>query len=360
MPTTLVVTNDFPPRIGGIETFVAAACEILGHDVVVLTSTHAGATAHDAQLDYEVVRRSAILLPTPGTAVDAARLLVDRGCTRVLFGAAAPLSLLGPALRRSGAERVVALSHGHETWWATLPGARSALRRMVAGVDVLGTISDYTERRIAAALPPEQVDRLRRIPPPVDPAFFAVGAARPDRRVRRVLTAGRLVRQKGVDTLIAAWRRLGPNTDLQLLVAGDGPMRSELQRAAASLPPGAVRFLGTIPHEAMPALMATADAFALPMRTRLAGLNPEGLGLVAAEAAAAGLPVIIGRSGGAPETVLPDVSGWVVDSDDVAGLAGRLTTLAHDADLARRMGAAGRQHARERFARDRVAIALRL
>lgn len=359
MATTLVVTNDFPPRIGGIETFVAAACDILDGDVVVLTSTRAGSTAFDAQLGYEVVRHAAVLLPTPRVALAAARLLADRGCSRVLFGAAAPLSLLGRGLRRAGAERVVALSHGHEVWWATVPGARTALRRMVASVDVLGTVSGYTAARIASALPAGHAARLTRLPPPVAPAFFAVGADRPDRPVRRVLAAGRLVRQKGVDTLLRAWARLGPMRGLQLLIAGDGPQRAALVRQAESLPAGTVRFLGPLPHVEMPALMATVDAFVAPVRTRLAGLNPEGLGLVCAEAAAAGLPVIVGASGGAPETVDPGRSGWVVGSDDIAAITGHLRTLAGDAALARQMGTAGHQHARHRFAREQVGHALR-
>lgn len=356
MPTTLVVTNDFPPRLGGIETFVAAVCELLGDDVVVLTSAHPSAKRHDAGLSYEVVRAGRVLLPTPDVRRAAARLLTERGCSRVLFGAAAPLSLLGPALRRAGAQRLVALSHGHEVWWSTVPGARGMLRRMVAGVDVLGTISDYTERRVRSSLPPQHRDRLVRIPPPVHPAFFAVGSARPVRPVTTVLAAGRLVRRKGFDVLLDAWSRLDPALGLRLKIAGSGPRRAELERQARDLP--SVRFLGPIPHEAMPALMATVDAFVLPVRTRLAGLDAEGLGLVLAEAAAAGLPLITGDSGGAPETVEPESSGWVVGRGDAAAIAVHLTALATDRELARRMGAAGHRLARRRFGQDQVARSL--
>ena len=128
MPASLVVTNDFPPRIGGIESFVAQACHLLDDDVAVLTSGPPGASTTDATRPYPVVRAGGLLLPTPAVARQAAGLLRDVGAIRVLVGAAMPLGLLVPALRRAGAEVAVALTHGHEVWWAALPGARTAAR----------------------------------------------------------------------------------------------------------------------------------------------------------------------------------------------------------------------------------------
>ncbi|MET1007781.1 MAG: glycosyltransferase, partial [Propionibacteriaceae bacterium] len=144
MPTTLIITNDFPPRVGGIESFVADVVDLLGRDVVVFTSSTPGSGAADRRLGLEVIRSGSVLLPTPATTRQAIQILRQSGATRVLFGAAAPLGLMAGSLRRAGAERIVAVSHGHETWWATLPGSRSLLRRIGDEVDVLGTISDYT------------------------------------------------------------------------------------------------------------------------------------------------------------------------------------------------------------------------
>ena len=140
------MTNDFPPRIGGIESFVHDLCRLLDDDVVVLTSGPDGAAAADLGRPHPVVRTGSVLLPTPAAARRAVRLLHRSGATRVLFGAAAPLGLLAPTLRRAGATRVVALTHGHEVWWARVPGSRSLLRRIGDACDHL-TPSPTTPRR---------------------------------------------------------------------------------------------------------------------------------------------------------------------------------------------------------------------
>jgi phosphatidylinositol alpha-1,6-mannosyltransferase len=363
VPRTLVVTNDFPPRIGGIESFVTDVCALLDHDVVVYASGPPGAAATDRDRGYPVVRAGSLLLPTRRTAAVAADLLRRHRASRVVFGAAAPLGLLAPALREAGARRILGLTHGHETWWATLPVTRSALRRIGDGCDHLGVVSAYTERRISAALSPQAGARLLRLPAPVDTARFRPGPPRDPAAPRRVVAVGRFVAQKGFGTLLRAWRLVldaaaVPRPDLVLV--GDGPARPRLERLVAELGlAGTVRLTGAVPRTAVLAELQGADVFALPMRTRLAGLNPEGLGLAAVEAAACGLPVVVGRSGGAPETVLPGRTGFVVDPYDVASLAGRLAGLLADPVRAAAMGAAGRHLVLERFGADRVRRTLR-
>lgn len=344
--TTLVISNDFPPRIGGIENFVATVCELLDDDVVVLASDHPDAAAHDRGLSHPVHRLPGPLLPTRAVAEHAHELLHRHRATRVVYGAAAPLGLLGPALRPL-ARRQLALSHGHEVWWASLPGSRPLLRRIGDGVDAISTISDHTAARIAPALSPPARARLVRLPPPIDPGFAAAAGERAaDPPV--VLAAARMVRQKGLDTLIEAWRLLRrdrPDLPGRLRLFGDGPQRRALIRRAAGL--SDVEFGGPVPHTAMPAELARAAVFAAPVRTRLGGLNPEGLGLAMLEAAAAGLPVLVGDSGGAPETVTPD-SGLVLPDDPYAWSAALAALLA---DPARRtaMGEAGRANVAARF-----------
>lgn len=368
--TTLVITNDFPPRIGGIESFVAEACRMLDHQVVVLTSEVPGAERFDADLPYPVVRFGGpILLPTPAVGRRAVELLRRHEGDRVLYGAAAPLGLLAPTLRRAGAVRQIGLTHGHEVWWATLPGSRQLLRRIGDSVDQLGVISDFTAQRIGRALSPRALNSLINIPPPVDLDLFSPGVdlETPDDEARRMrcVAVGRFVVRKGFDVLLQAWRLVlddhrdhGPLPALELI--GDGPRRRHLERLVQELGLGEqVIMTGSLGRDAVAQRLRQADVFVLPMRTRLAGLEPEGLGLAALEAAASGLPVIIGNSGGAPETVQHAVSGFVVDPRDRFAIATRLTSLLRDPAMAQRMGAAGRQLVAERFSTTSVRAQLR-
>lgn len=364
MPTTLIVTNDYPPSIGGIESFVGDIVELLDRDVVVLTSAAARPTVDDSG-EVEVVRAGRVLLPSSATTRQAVHLLRSRGASRVLFGAAAPLGLMAGALRAAGAQCLVALSHGHETWWATVPGARSLLRRIGDDVDHVSTISGYTATRIAPALSPAARQRMIRLAPPVNPwRFHPLMPARPDSDRRRAIAVGRLVRQKGFDTLLAGWRLVlqswPPSTEPpELAIVGDGPLRRRLQQDASALDLGRnVRWAGALPRSAVVRELHRADVFVLPMRTRLAGLNPEGLGLAALEAAACGLPVIVGNSGGAPETLQHGRTGFVVDTDPDQ-LASRLTALLLDPAWARRMGAEGRRFVLSRYGSEAARITLR-
>ncbi len=373
--TTLVVTNDFPPRIGGIESFVALACHLLDDDVAVLTSTAPGSAYGDVAHGYPIERLPGPLLPTPAVGRAAVDLLRRSGADRVLFGAAAPLALVAPTLRAAGAERIVALTHGHETWWATLPGSRSLLRRIGDEVDVLTTISDFVTVRIASALSPAGRAKLVRLPPPVDLDVFRPSPRPPtsgarttsavDSGTKRVVGVGRMVRRKGFDTLLDAWGLVNQASPAaaghgpELVLVGDGPERSSLERQVRRSRLGRVTFTGALDQAGVLTQLHRADVFALPIRTRLGGLDPEGLGLAALEASACGLPVVVGRSGGAPETVQQGRTGFVVDPDDPYELAARLTDLLADPGRARELGAAGRVFVSDRYGADRARRVLR-
>lgn len=365
--TTLVVTNDYPPRIGGIESFVASACRMLDDDVVVLTSREPGWQAHDRGMAHRVVRHpTAVLLPTPDVVSAARELIVAHRCGRVLFGAAAPLALMAPRLRMPGVERIVALSHGHEVWWGRVPGTRALLRRIAAGVDVLGHISAFTASELRTVLAPEHHRRLRRIPPPVDTDLFRPSAGAADERVARVVAAGRFVPAKGWRLLLDAWQQVllrirgrddAPSVVLELV--GSGPLDRELRRRAARFPTGTVRVRGPVAHHQMPAVLAGARAFALPVGTRWPGFEPEGLGLVFVEAAACGIPVLAGKSGGTGDAVDHGRSGWCLDPSDLDGWVDRLELLIMEPGRARQLGEWGRGTVAPRFAEPAVRANLR-
>jgi phosphatidyl-myo-inositol dimannoside synthase len=351
----LVVTNDFPPRVGGIETFVRALCAALDPaGVVVYASTARGCAAADATLPFPVIRDpTSVLLPTRAVARRVGAVLRERQCDTVVFGASAPLGLLADRLRDAGAVRTVALTHGHEAWWATMPGVRRLLRRIGETNDVLTYVSDECRRQIVRALTPKAARRMRRLSPGVELDRFRPGLdGSPWRRAWGiepgqpvVLSASRLVRRKGHDVLLEAWATVASSRpDAVLVIAGDGPMRRPLERRRSRLATAAsVRIVPGVPWDAMPSVYAAADVFALPCRTRRGGLEPEALGIVFLEAAASGLPIVVGRSGGAPETVVDGRTGLVVDPRNPQDVAAALTRLIGDVDAARAMGSRGRQ-----------------
>jgi phosphatidyl-myo-inositol dimannoside synthase len=352
MSRTLLITNDFPPRPGGIQQFVHnLALRQPPGSVVVYASTWKGAAKFDADQPFDVVRENtSVLLPTPGVARRAARLARAYDCDTVWFGAAAPLGLLATGLRRrAGIARAVAQSHGHEVGWAALPGARGLLRRVARGVDVVTYLGEYQRVRLARAV--DGLATLRRLAPGVDVDAYSPAVDGSAVRARYGLTGrpvvvcvSRLVPRKGQDALIRALpaiRRRVP--DAALLVVSGGPYRSTLERLAREA--GVARdvaFTGSVPWEELPAHYAAGDVFAMPCRTRRRGLDVEGLGIVYLEASATGLPVVAGDSGGAPDAVRDGETGYVVSGRDLAAIADRVATLLVDADLARRMGAAGR------------------
>jgi phosphatidylinositol alpha-1,6-mannosyltransferase len=361
---TLVVTNDFPPRQGGIQTFVAALLARRPPDsLVVLASDHPGSAEHDAQLPYPVVRRpTGMLLPTPATGRAAVDLVQRFGCDTAFYGAAAPLGLLAPTLRGAGVRHQVAATHGHETGWVALPGARSLVRRIAAGLDVVTYISEYTRGRLAPALGGRA--RLARLSPGVDVEAFTPDADGDAVRRRYgigdaplVVCVSRLVARKGQDVLVAGWPRvLARHPRARLLLVGGGPLEPALRRAvAARRVEDSVVLTGAVPPTELPAHYAAGDVFAMPCRTRRGGLDVEGLGMVFLEAAACGRPVVAGTSGGAPEAVREGETGTVVDPRSPEAVADAVSRLLDDPDRARAMGRAGRAWVEEEWSWTRIA-----
>jgi phosphatidylinositol alpha-1,6-mannosyltransferase len=361
---TLVVTNDFPPRQGGIQTFVAALLERRPPDsLVVLASDHPGSAEHDAALPYPVVRRpTGMLLPTRATARAATDLADRYGCDTALYGAAAPLGLLAPALRRSGVRHQVAITHGHETGWVALPGSRQLMQRIAGQVDVLTYISDYTRSKLEPALGGRT--RMAQLSPGVDVDRFTPDADGALVRRRHglgdapvVVCVSRLVARKGQDVLVAGWSQvLARHPRARLLLVGGGPDEAQLRRAVAERGlQDSVVLTGPVPLAELPAHYAAGDVFAMPCRTRRLGLDVEGLGMVFLEAAACARPVVAGTSGGAPEAVQEGVTGHVVDPRSATAVATTIADLLADPARAAAMGAAGRRWVEERWSWSTIA-----
>jgi phosphatidylinositol alpha-1,6-mannosyltransferase len=352
MGRTLLITNDFPPRPGGIQQFVHnLAVRQPAGSVVVYASTWRGAAAFDAEQPFEVVREeTSVLLPTRKVARRVAELARAHGCDSVWFGAAAPLGLLAAGLRRTaGVGRAVGLTHGHEIGWAALPAARGLLRRIARGTDVMTYLGEYQRVRLERAL--HGLTELRRLAPGVDVDAFHPGVDGGEVRQRYglgdrpvIVCVSRLVPRKGQDMLIRALpavRRRVPGTAL-LLVSG-GPYRRRLERLAGEQGVATdVVFTGSVPWAELPAHYAAGDVYAMPCRTRAGGFDVEGLGIVYLEASACGLPVVGGDSGGAPDAVLDGETGYVVGGRDLAALTDRLVDLLSNPAKAAALGAAGR------------------
>lgn len=354
MGRTLLVTNDFPPTIGGIQSYLRDFLATVDpSEVAVFASTQdrAAARAHDAQLSFPVHRwPHKVMLPTPATAAAMARIIEEEEIDTVWFGAAAPLGLMAGRARQAGAQRIIATTHGHEVGWSMLPGARQVLRRIGNTSDVVTYISDYTLGRFRTAFGPHP--EFRHLPSGVDTELFR--PATPDQRSATRTAAGlgeapiiicvsRLVPRKGQDQLIAAMPEvLRQHPAATLLIVGDGGYRGRLEKLAASVGE-AVRFTGKVDHGRMISLLAAADIFAMPARTRGGGLDVEGLGIVYLEAQACGVPVVAGDSGGAPETVTAD-TGVVVGGRDRGALVTALNRLLADPALRASMGQRGRDH----------------
>jgi phosphatidylinositol alpha-1,6-mannosyltransferase len=349
---TLVVTTAFPPRRGGIQSFLhALVTRLPPGTVTVYAPAWEGAARFDREQPFPVIRHpTSLMLPVPAVRRRAVAALREHGCDRVIFGAAAPLGLLAPALRRAGARRLIGITHGHEAGWAALPAARGLLRRIGDSVDVLTYLGEYFRVRLARALSADAAARMVRLAPGVDVAAFHPGAG--GAAVRRrlgldgrpvVLCVSRLVPRKGQDTLLRAWPAvLSAVPDARLLLVGSGPFGKDLRQLAERLQvTGSVHFAGAVPGQELPAYYDAADVFAMPCRTRRRGLDVEGLGIVYLEASATGLPVIGGDSGGAPDAIRDGESGYVVPGRSVTAVADRIIGLVTDPDRARAMGEKG-------------------
>jgi phosphatidylinositol alpha-1,6-mannosyltransferase len=363
VPTVLLVTNDYPPRVGGIQrTLEALAKELPPERVSVLAPAFEGASAFDEAAPYRVLRQpESFLWPTPEVARRVRRAVDETGAEVVLFGASYPLALLGPGLARAGTPYLAA-AHGFEYWLSIAPGTHALMRRatsLASRVPVM--CSDFIARRVRTAVPAHVPVSV--LYPGADLEVFRPDLPTADLRERHgvgdrplVVCVSRLVARKGQDVLILAMERIRRRVPgATLLIVGGGPYLSTLERLAAGAPAGSVVFSGQVSEEDLPRYYAAGDVFAMPCRSRLGGLEVEGWGNVFIEAAACGRPVVVGDSGGAPEALVDGETGLLVDGSDVDRVADAVADLLADPSRAAAMGAAGRARVERDHAWPRIA-----
>ena len=353
----LFVTNDFGPRAGGIETFIIGLIQRRPFgQTIVYTSFQENSAQFDADwlanYGVRVIRdRSKILLPTPRVALHLRGIIKKEGITTAAFGAAAPLGLLSASMKRAGVVRTVALTHGHEVWWAKVFPFNLLLRRIGSTVDVLTYLGEFTRKAISKALSVRAQSAMVKIAPGIDVEHFistdasslreSLGLA--DKKV--IVSVGRLVHRKGQDHLIEAMPEILKNVPrAHLLLVGEGPYREHLQNLVHQLKlESSVTFIGRIQYQDLPMYICVGDIFAMPSRSRLMGLEVEGLGIVYLEASSCGLPVLAGDSGGAPDAVIQNETGLVVSGTDNKEIASAAVALLTNLEASQKMGTVGRQ-----------------
>jgi phosphatidylinositol alpha-1,6-mannosyltransferase len=360
--TSLLATNDFPPKVGGIQSYLYELWRRLpAASTAVLTTPYEGAAAWDAAQAFRVVRtRQGFLLPTRDVRSRVDSLAREVGAEVVFLDPMVPLGVIGPKLR---AAPYVVVAHGAEiTVYGRIPGTRAAGRQVLrnaAGVVAAGEFAARAAARVAGRPLPTLV-----VPPGVDPGRF-----RPldpeERRATRialdldpdaplVVGVSRLVPRKGFDVLLEAVAGLD---GVHVAIAGAGRDANRLERHARRLD-GRAHLLGRIDDAVLPKLYGCADVFAMVCRDRWGGLEAEGFGIVFLEAAACGVPSVAGRSGGSHEAVVDGETGLVVDPSDVTATRDALARLLGDDELRRRLGAAAQRRAETEFSYDTLAARL--
>ena len=363
VPRTLLVTNDYPPRVGGIQRTLEALVRCFPADrVAVLCPDAEGAAAFDEAAPYEVFRQpERFLWPVPDVRRRVHEAVRSSGAEVVLFGAVYPLALLGPSLAEAGTPYLAA-AHGFEYWLSIAPGTHALVRRATSRASRVPVMcSRFIARVVRTAVPQgvpvsvmypgADLEAFRPDLPFADLTELHGVAGRP-----LIVCVSRLVARKGQDVLILAMpeiRRRVP--DATLLIVGDGPYRDRLEALAAFAPAGSVAFTGQVSEADLPRYYRAGNVFAMPCRNRLGGLEVEGWGNVFIEAAACGRPVVVGDSGGARESLVPGETGLLVNGSDVGQVAEAVGSLLADPERAEAMGRAGRARVEDAFSWSRPA-----
>jgi phosphatidylinositol alpha-1,6-mannosyltransferase len=346
----LIVTNDFPPKVGGINHYVdQIARRLPAGGVVVLAPAHRGSRAFDRTFPHPVVRYAGRMpVPTPAIRRGIEELVRAEDVDVVLFGASMPLALMGPGILRRTGTPYAGFTHGVEITAARAPGGGAALARIARHALFLTAVSRWTMGVLRTKV--GSSPRLELLPAGIDPDRFHPDVL--DDAVRHehgldadpvIACVSRLVARKGQNQLIRAMPRiLGELPRARLLIVGSGPFERRLREMASHSPArDSIVFTGQVPYEDLASYFRAGDVFAMPCRDRWLGLEVEALGGVFLQASAVGRPNVAGDTGGVPDAVKDGETGLLVDGRDVAAVAEAVLALLLDPARAARMGRTG-------------------
>lgn len=370
MTRHLLVTNDYPPKTGGIQVYLHELWQRLddGRAVVLTAASHEDAEQFDraGKVVVERVSSRTLYLPSPRTFAAIESAIKRHQPDLVLLDPAWPLGLLGPKLSRPYG----VVLHGAEVAIpGRIPFVASSLRYVLRHASVALCAGSYPEdeaRRVTAEYMPPVV----QVPPGVDTKQFTPLSQKRRREVRKtfgfsdddlvVSSYSRLVPRKGMDTLIRASVRLAQNFPrLRVVIGGAGRDRDRLEKMANRLE-APVTFLGRVPEEELSDWLASTDLMVMDCRSRWFGLEQEGFGIVFLNAASCGVPAVAGRSGGSHEAVVDGVTGYVVsNSRSERALAAAMAVLLGDDVTRKRFASQARTVARTQFDWDILAESLR-
>lgn len=333
-----------------------------GSPITVYTSSQGDTREYDAswQRGYgvKVIRdRAKILLPTPRVSYAISRTIKELETDVVVFGAAAPLAYMSATFRRAGVKKIIALTHGHEVWWSKVFPFTLIMRRIGSTTDRLTYLGEFTRSAISRSLTSRAASAMVKIAPGIDTEHFSpvdstqLKASLGLGGKKIIVSVGRLVHRKGQDKLIESMPAIVQKIpDAHLLLVGEGPYREQLTNLVRKYHlDDSVTFIGRIEYAQLPTYICLGDIFAMPSRSRFAGLEVEGLGIVYLEASACGLPVIAGASGGAPDAVIDGVTGVVVNGLDCTAIAGAVIHMLEHPVESQKMGLEGRQWVEEKW-----------
>ena len=350
----LLVTNDLGPRAGGIETFILGLLDRLdGNEIVIYTAAQPDSAEFDAALAAKtgaiILRdKNSILIPTPAVNRRVRKVMKEYQSEIIWFGAAMPLAWMSGLLKRAGAKRVVAITHGHEVWWAKLPPFKWIFARATRSIDVLTYLGEFTKKAMSPVV--NSACRMVQIAPGISIDHFTPGIKSPElikefglEGKQVLISVGRLVHRKGQDKLLEALPNiLLQHPDVVLLFVGIGPRKKKLDQLVKRYQlESYIRFVGRVKYENLPKYFRLGDLFVMPSRSRLAGLEVEGLGIVYLEASASGVAVLAGKSGGAPDAVIVGETGEIVDGTDSSDIARVINEMLDNPWKLATMGKAG-------------------
>ena len=364
----ILVSNDFPPKVGGIQNYLFELWSRLPlTNTKVITTKFPGDKAFDANLEFEVDRYSKILWPTPKLAQYVNASIKEYKSDVVFIDPLLPTGLITPKLK--GAQKI-SIIHGAEV---TLPGrilpSRALIRKSVSDSDVILSAGNYAARELVRAI--GRPINMVRIPPGVDIGRFSVPTADEKEQARiklidelgissdsRILISmSRIVPRKGFDIAIESLKGLEKN--VHLVIVGKGRDLKRLNAIVSKLGlSDRVHFLGSVSHEKLVSVFHASELFLMLCRDRWHSLEAEGFGIVFLEAQACGLPVIVGKSGGSSESLIDGKTGFLVDPKSIKDVRESITKILQDNELAKRFATAGRAFVEKEYSYDYLATLL--